>query len=292
VPFSGADQTNRVALGWDYLPSGAEVAAHEWGHNFGRVHAPCGGPASPDPSWPSGSGYLNARIGQWGWDNVADALRDPNVYRDVMSYCDPQWISDYTYQGVLAFRASVSYSASAAPVAGLLVWGRVADGQVILEPAFEVIAPPTPSQGDWTLDALDDAGARVASHRFSTALIADLPGEPQGFAFVVPMDEARRSRLGALRVSGPGGVAERRAAAVPPGARVAVPAPAVEREPGRARLRWDPSTFGAAMVRDAATGEVLAIVRSGGEAAVAGGRGDLEVTFSDGVRSARARVAR
>jgi hypothetical protein len=290
LPFGGTDHINRVGLGWDHLPSGAEVAAHEWGHNFGRRHTNCGGPhpSTLDPAYP----YAGTTTGQWGWDNVADELRNPNVYRDVMSYCDPQWISDYTYQGVLDFRATVSYPASAAPAMGLLVWGRVANGQVILEPAFEVTAPATPSRGEWALDAIDDAGALVATHRFDAALVADLPGEPRGFAFVVPMDEARRNRLGALRVSGPGGTAERRATVVPPGARVTPPQPAVERSGDRTRLRWDGSRFGAAMVRDAATGEILAIVRSGGEVAVAGGRGDLEVTFSDGVRSARARVAR
>ena len=28
----------RTAIGWDYLPSGDGVAAHEWGHNNGRRH--------------------------------------------------------------------------------------------------------------------------------------------------------------------------------------------------------------------------------------------------------------
>ncbi|HJS48502.1 MAG TPA: hypothetical protein VJ773_10990, partial [Gemmatimonadales bacterium] len=65
-----------------------------------------------------------------------------------------------------------------------------------------------------------------------------------------------------------------------------------ERAGERVRLRWDPSRFGAALVRDAATGEVLTIVREGGSATVIGPRGDLDVTFSDGVRSVRARVPR
>lgn len=292
VPNTGSDAASRTALGWDYLPSGGEVAAHEWGHNFGRLHAPCGGPSGLDPSWPSGSAYVQADIGQWGWDNAANAVREPSTYKDVMSYCDPQWISDYTLAGVLDFRASVSYAVTGGSVEGVLVWGRVEDGQVVLEPAFEVTAPASADRGEWTAEVLDEAGGRVATRRFTAALVADLPGEPRTFAFVLPLDRAGRSRTAALRVSGPGGGAERRATPLPPGARAVTPTPAVERAGGRTRLRWDPSRFGAALVRDAATGEVLTIVRGGGVAEVAGSRGDLDVIFSDGVRSARARVSR
>jgi hypothetical protein len=292
VPNSGADHEFRAALGWDHLPSGGEVAAHEWGHNFGRLHAPCGGPSGVDPSWPTGSGYAQADIGQWGWDNTANALRDPSIYKDVMSYCDPQWISDYTVDGVLDFRASVSYAVADAGIEGLLVWGRIEDGQVVLEPTFEVTAPASADRGEWTAEVLDEAGGRIATRRFTSALVADLPGDNRTFAFVLPLDEVRRDRVASLRVSGPGGSAERRASPLPPGARAAAPTPAVERAGDRTRLRWDPSRFGAALVRDAATGEVLTIVRGGGVAEVTGARGDLDVTFSDGVRSVRARVVR
>jgi hypothetical protein len=288
LPSSGSDQVDRAALGWDHLPSGAEVAAHEWGHNFGRRHVNCGGPdpSSLDFSYP----YPSTSIGQWGWDHVANALREPSVYRDVMSYCEPQWISDHMYEGVLDFRETVSYAVQGPTVEGVLIWGRIEDGQVVLEPAFAVIAPATPDRGEWIVEGLDEAGGRVSARRFSATPVADLPGEPRTFAFVLPLDEARRGRLAALRVSGPAGTAERRATPLPPGARVTPPDPTRERAGGRTRIRWDSSRFGAAMVRDAATGEVLAIVRSGGEAEVAAPRGDLEVTLSDGVRSARVRV--
>jgi hypothetical protein len=51
----------RAAIGWDYLPSGNHVMAHEVGHNMGRQHAPCGGwrvpiPASPMPAERSACG--------------------------------------------------------------------------------------------------------------------------------------------------------------------------------------------------------------------------------------------
>ncbi len=43
VGYIGAE----AAIGWDKLPSGSSVAAHEWGHNWGRQHAPCGGAGNP-----------------------------------------------------------------------------------------------------------------------------------------------------------------------------------------------------------------------------------------------------
>ncbi|MFT3712607.1 MAG: M66 family metalloprotease [Archangium sp.] len=75
----------------------AQVAAHELGHNFGRNHAPCGGAAGADPSYP----YPNARIGTYGWNG--SQLLAPTQFVDLMSYCNPGWVSDYSYEGVQRF---------------------------------------------------------------------------------------------------------------------------------------------------------------------------------------------
>jgi hypothetical protein len=65
--------------------------AHELGHALGRDHSPCGIGRDYDRSFP----YLGGLIGTWGFDGVA--LRDPDVFGDVMGYCEPVWISDYTF---------------------------------------------------------------------------------------------------------------------------------------------------------------------------------------------------
>ncbi|WP_156312425.1 M66 family metalloprotease [Marinagarivorans algicola] len=74
--------------------------AHELGHNFGREHAPCGRPASPDSNYP----YPDGQLGVYGFFNSARnsgiVLKEGN--EDVMSYCNPAWISDYTYEGMLS----------------------------------------------------------------------------------------------------------------------------------------------------------------------------------------------
>ncbi|MFN8582355.1 MAG: hypothetical protein U0163_15445 [Gemmatimonadaceae bacterium] len=89
----------RAAIGWDNMPSATSVLTHEVGHNFGRWHAPCGGPSGVDPSYP----YANAQIGVYGYDVSASSLKLPTA-TDVMSYCSNTWISDYNYNAIFSYR--------------------------------------------------------------------------------------------------------------------------------------------------------------------------------------------
>jgi hypothetical protein len=88
------DSWARASIGVGF--AGFETAftmAHEVGHAHGREHSPCGGAASPDPYYP----YSNAGLGSWGYDIVSKELIAPTKATDIMGYCNPQWISDYTY---------------------------------------------------------------------------------------------------------------------------------------------------------------------------------------------------
>lgn len=71
----------------------ADTLAHETGHLHGRYHAPCGA-GGPDRSYPYGDGS----IGVWGWSRVTGEFFSPRTTTDLMGYCSPQWVSDYTYQ--------------------------------------------------------------------------------------------------------------------------------------------------------------------------------------------------
>lgn len=86
----------RVSIGLDMGPATATSAAHEIGHNLGRHHAPCGNPSGVDPYFP----YANASIGVFGVDTSDETLLDPDSTHDIMSYCGPEWVSDYTYEAL------------------------------------------------------------------------------------------------------------------------------------------------------------------------------------------------
>ncbi len=73
----------------------AGTLAHELGHMLGRYHAPCG-----TSSWDQDYPYDGGVIGVWGWDPRKKALKGPDAFTDIMGYCDPQWVSDYTYRAL------------------------------------------------------------------------------------------------------------------------------------------------------------------------------------------------
>jgi hypothetical protein len=272
----------RTAVGWDYLPTGAHVMAHELGHNLGRTHAPCGGPAGIDPAFP----YPGGEIGTWGMDVSALLLKAPTL-RDVMSYCGPNWISDYNWTAMLTYRQSGPNNAPAAGAGdGLLFWGRIGPTGVVLEPAFQVPAGSElgPRPGANRLELLASDGSLLRSVGFDAVELADLPsGTEQHFAFVVPLDGELAAGLTAARVvSGQG---TRSATRLALAAGDAVPAPLFSRPaPGQVELRWNAARFPMVLIRDAGSGQVLSFAR-GGITRLQSSSQDFELGFSDGVRT-------
>jgi hypothetical protein len=288
-----------AALGWDYQPSGGEIATHEWGHNFNRDHTPCG--VAGDPAYP----YAGGIIGMWGWNSSTNALIPPSA-ADFMSYCSNWWTSDWTWTQIMAYRQSAALQTSAmrkgksGPAEGLLVWGRVVNGRVELEPSFRVRAAITPraTVGSYHAQLLDATGATLLDVPVNADRVDHTTrGDVRHFAVVIPWNESLEQSLARVRVGDvrqPLASAERTSASVvasgPPGtpARVSsLPEPrasVVGVDRSRTRIDWDDRTFPMAMVRDAATGEILGFVRSSGSMVTTDGR-SVEVVYSDGVRS-------
>jgi hypothetical protein len=287
-----AGSGQRAALGWDYLPSGGVVAAHELGHNWGRNHAPCGGPSGVDPAYPSSDGS----VGSYGMDVTAKTLQDASL-GDIMGYCDPKWISEYTYRGVMSYLRApsppiLSSVASATIQPCLLVWGHVQNGQIVLEPAFQVNTRPSlpVRRGAYVLEGRDTAGTVVFSLSFSPNAVADVPSLQENFAFALPLSSSRAVRLASVRVAGLGRQAVLTDSSVFVGQGAGSVAPEARRVAGgRVALRWDSRAYPMVMVRDPDTGEVLSFARDG-EVELATTRSQVDLIMSSGVRSEMRRL--
>lgn len=90
-------RSNQIGLGVGFTDGNTQsTMAHELGHAHGLPHAPCtrgGTIQGADARFP----YMGAKIGSWGWDSRSNKLMSPSTYVDLMSYCEPVWISDYNY---------------------------------------------------------------------------------------------------------------------------------------------------------------------------------------------------
>ena len=241
--------------------------AHELGHTLSLRHAPCGGAIGPDPAYPHEGGI----IGAWGFDFREARVVDSLLYKDVMGYCRPSWISDYSFAKALAFRTEMESTVLQNSVAGdawvsagastgdrtMLLWGRTGPGMLALEPSFMVDLPaalPT-GEGPYRLDGVGPNGERRFSFSFVPRPVEFGSGQ---FMFTIPFDPARDGALERVVLSGPDGVVSLEA--------------------------WGAAPM--ALVTDRATGRVRGMLRdwSGGSADVRRlmGRG-VEVTISEGL---------
>jgi hypothetical protein len=279
-----------VAIGHDQASGGPGTFAHELGHNFGIGHAPCGNPSYVESGYPHAGG----RIGTFGYDMVNRSLKSPSATFDLMSYCGPAWISDWTFLRSFSFRDAADWTRGpAAPGATeptLLVWGGARDGRLILEPAFELVTRPLLPRGPgpYRVRGYDQAGTVLFSHAFAVEEIAHAPGA-SSFAFALPARAVRPDRLARIELIGPEGSTSRSTRGdAPAGRRPRVTSRATARGVG---LTWDAGANPMALVRDARTGEVIAFARGGRVDLETGGR-PLEILVSDGVRTSPAEIER
>lgn len=214
----------RTSSGWqwelDSTSYGDWYAGHEIGHTWGRGHpVPAGfvsetnkgcGHSRSDPNYP----YANAVIGgynefvwlggnfwltfppnrYYGFDVALHrpVVRGPD-WTDVMSYCQNEWMSDYTYNGIRAQMQAEGFAVTAAQAmapAGdfLLVQGQIAPdgnsatlGEILTLPAA---SQPLPEAGAYSLDLRGSGGSLLASHSFTPTVYAEEGTANDGIGFV------------------------------------------------------------------------------------------------------------
>lgn len=172
LPSGPADRLGRVASGVGF--GGAEDArtfTHELGHAHGRAHAPCGDVAGADGEFP----YENGAVGVWGYDERSRAFVRPTAF-DLMGYCRPAWISDYTYGAVWEWVTAVNGVAAtrglAAP-APAPVRHRVLRVGPSLAPEWLDGLDEPPAAGAATLAWRDAAGRVLTRATTESAPLAD-----------------------------------------------------------------------------------------------------------------------
>ena len=233
----GACCVNRVAAG---ASDSFDTAAHEMAHFLGRPHPAAGavlcGHSASDPDYPYFQSLIapplaDPRTAMAGFDSGDPNLARPAPMRaliassldatpvdtfDVMGYCKPRWISDYTYKKLYICALSVNsdlqgatagcpssygYDSAAQPGDWLSVFGNINRGAARadfssrhLDRVFNV---PPRTLGSYMIQLLDEAGVTLATYPFTPDAIDDTEspggGSLQSFGHVVPFAVGTRA---------------------------------------------------------------------------------------------------
>ena len=178
---------------WDRDVSyGDWYAGHELGHTYGRRHPGYCAGQERDPQHPPGD-YPQGRISpadgsMYGFDSETRAIYTPAGWYDVMTYCDYQWISGFTYEGIRDYLVA-EQTAAAQQVTStgehLIVLGAVNHTQNTarlrtLYRVPDVTAPAPPASGTHRLKLIGAGDVILADYPFTPGKDTDTePGKDE-----------------------------------------------------------------------------------------------------------------
>lgn len=192
------DPNNHGFSSWDKDNDGESYGdwytGHELAHTWGRSHVTCrGDEGGPDMSYPMGeSGSIGRQGGQnkyWGFDIY---LRGPIVYpptwKDIMVYCNNQWISAYTYEAIRNRLVSENAAAALAsnvdaPLADyLVIQGSVtpAGPSATLDEIYRLTAPSalaSSAPGAYAIRLIGAGGSVLANYPFTPRADTEAPDD-------------------------------------------------------------------------------------------------------------------
>ena len=172
--------TGTYDWGWDYDGCyGDWYGGHELGHTYGRWHAMFCGAAGGLP-YPHKWGRISpAETGNeaiYGFDIDSFQIYGP-TWKDLMTYCDWIWLSDFTYEGLMDFfRMWLTAASSERPAVNrgdhLLVSGSIdpTTGDAELDPMFVI---PDASEveeripGEYEIVLRGSDGSQLARYPFT-----------------------------------------------------------------------------------------------------------------------------
>jgi hypothetical protein len=121
---------------------------------------------------------------------------DPDTHHDIMSYCDPRWISDLTYESLVnhfvpSAADQASQRAQSADKEYLVGSGSITDGLVIMPRPFYRLTYPAgtddgPGQGPYALELQDGGGTPLFTRHFDTRGETFMPLHGDAFHEIVP----------------------------------------------------------------------------------------------------------
>jgi hypothetical protein len=207
----------RVGVTVYWAPDPTLAAAtfnHEIGHNQGLQHVMC--PNAEAEGLSVEYPHIHGWIGAWGWGLLRRQLFAPDDAYDYMSYCEPSWVSDWTWARTYERIATLTSYADALPseqgwlliaapgAAGMHWWvapGRVDPARVHTGERVELeldagehvelpLARVEQSEGGpgWLIAALP--------HAFERRVVAALHRDARGEAHPIPLERLDRNAAG------------------------------------------------------------------------------------------------